>query len=183
MQPALFLDRDGVINKEVHRLHRIEDCEFIEGVFAACQAFQLRGYRLIVVTNQSGIGRGCYSQEQFERLNDWMLAQFLAEGVQITQTYFCPYHPTHGIGAYRREHLDRKPNPGMLLRAKADWQIDLAKSVLVGDKESDIQAGLNAGVGCNVLVRSGHAIDEVNTQADAVIDSVADLFSLLWGRD
>ena len=178
MQPALFLDRDGVINKEVHYLHRIEDFEFIEGIFSTCRWFQDNGYLLVVVTNQGGIGRGYYSKEQFHLLNDWMLEQFLAKDVQISQTYFSPYHPTEGIGAYKQEHFDRKPNPGMLLRAKADWQVDLAKSVLVGDKESDIRAGINAGVGYNVLVRSGHAIDEVSTQADAVVDSIADVCEL-----
>lgn len=183
MVPALFLDRDGVINKEIHYLHQIEDFEFIDGVFSTCRAFQSRGYRLVIVTNQGGIGRGYYSLEQFYRLNDWMLEQFLAEDIRITQTYFSPYHPTRGVGIYRREHPDRKPGPGMLLKAKADWQIDLERSVLVGDKESDIQAGRNAGVGYNVLVRSGHAIDEVNSLADAVVDSIADVPGLLWEKE
>lgn len=175
MQPALFLDRDGVINKETHYLHKVEDFEFILGIFDACRYFQAEGYRLIVVTNQAGIGRGYYTEQQFQQLNDWMLEQFSAQGVCITQTYFSPYHPTGGIGDYRRDHPDRKPNPGMLLRAKDDWQLDLTRSILVGDKESDIQAGINAGVATNILVRSGHEIDELDTRAAVVIDSIADL--------
>jgi len=177
--PALFLDRDGVINREIHRLHRIEDVEFIEGVFETCRFFQQQGYKIIVVTNQSGIGRGYYTEADFQALTDWIAQQFAMQNVRITQTYFSPYHPTHGIGRYGCEHRDRKPNPGMLLRAKQDWQIDLTHSILVGDKESDILAGLNAGVSTTVLVRSGHTIDEATTKASVVIDSIADLPTLL----
>ena len=173
--PALFLDRDGVINREVHYLHRIEDFQFIPGTFSSCRAFQAAGYRIVVVTNQAGIGRGYYTEADFYKLNSWMLDQFENEGIQITQTYFSPYHPTHGIGDYRRDHPDRKPNSGMLLRAQKDWNIDLAASVLVGDKESDIQAGLNAGVHQNILVRSGHMIDEAKSRAFAIADSIADI--------
>lgn len=175
MKPALFLDRDGVINREVHRLYRIEDCEFIEGVFETCRFFQQKGYEIIVITNQSGIGRGHYTEADFQKLTDWMVQQFAQQDVRITQTYFSPYHPTCGLGIYAREHPDRKPNPGMLLRAQQDWQIDLSQSIIVGDKESDILAGLNAGVHTTVLVRSGHAIDEAITKASMVIDSIADL--------
>ena len=175
MFPALFLDRDGVINREITYLHRIEDFQFIPGIFSACRAFQTAGYRIIVVTNQAGIGRGYYTESDFYRLNSWMIEQFEQKGVHILQTYFSPYHPTHGIGEYRRDHRDRKPRPGMLLRAQQDWQIDLSASVLVGDKESDIQAGLCAGVSQNILVRSGHDIDEANTQASAIADSIADV--------
>ena len=173
--PALFLDRDGVINKEINYLHRIEDFQFISGTFSTCRAFQAAGYRIVVITNQGGIGRGYYTEADFHKLNDWMLAQFEAEGVSITQTYFSPHHPTHGIGDYRRDHPDRKPNPGMILRAQQDWQIDLSASVLVGDKESDIQAGLNAGIRQNILVRSGHKINEANSRAFAIADSIANI--------
>lgn len=175
MNPALFLDRDGVINREVNYLYRIEDFEFIPGTFSACRFFQDRGYPLIVVTNQAGIGRGYYTEADFHQLNGWMIAQFKAKGVHITQTYFSPYHPTHGMGAYRRDHPNRKPNPGMLHRAQQDWQIDLGTSIIVGDKESDIQAGIAAGLGTTVLVRSGHSINEADTRASFVINSIAEL--------
>lgn len=175
MAPALFLDRDGVINREINYLHRIEDFEFIPGTFDTCRAFQAAGYRIIVITNQGGIGRGYYTEADFHQLNSWMLAQFKATGVHISQTYFSPYHPTKGIGKYRCDHPDRKPNPGMILRAQQDWQIELSTSVLVGDKESDIQAGINAGIRQNILVRSGHIIDEANSQAVAIVDSIADI--------
>ncbi len=184
MKPALFLDRDGVINREVNYLHRIDDFQFIDGVFDACRFFQTQGYTLIVVTNQAGIGRGYYTEADFQKLTDWMVAQFAVHDVCITQTYFSPYHPTHGIGHYARDHRDRKPNPGMLLRAQQDWKIDLSRSIMIGDKESDIRAGLNAGVTRNVLVRSGHTVNETATQATAVIDSIADLPTLFdrWSQ-
>ncbi|MFK8186600.1 MAG: D-glycero-alpha-D-manno-heptose-1,7-bisphosphate 7-phosphatase [Phormidesmis sp.] len=182
MTPALFLDRDGVINRETHYLHRIEDFEFIPGTFVTCRAFQAAGYRIIVITNQGGIGRGYYTEADFHQLNAWMLKQFETEGIHITQTYFSPYHPTHGIGKYRRDHPDRKPNPGMILKAQQDWQIDLTTSVLVGDKESDVQAGLNAGLRQNILVRSGHIIDEANSQAIAIANSIADIPKLVLSQ-
>lgn len=178
-RPALFLDRDGVINYETHYLHRIEDFKFIPGTFATCRFFQQRGYALIVITNQAGIGRGYYTEADFLRLDSWMHDQFKGQGIHITQTYFSPYHPTHGIGPYRRDHPDRKPSPGMLYRAQKDWQIDLSDSILAGDKESDIQAGQAAGIGTTVLVRSGHAIDEAATRASIVLDSIADLPGLI----
>lgn len=178
-RPALFLDRDGVINYETHYLHRIEEFKFIPGTFATCRFFQQRGYALIVITNQAGIGRGYYTEADFLRLDSWMHDQFKGQGIHITQTYFSPYHPTHGIGPYRRDHPDRKPNPGMLYRAQKDWQIDLSDSILAGDKESDIQAGQAAGIGTTVLVRSGHAIDEAATRASIVLDSIADLPGLI----
>lgn len=179
MTPALFLDRDGVINREINYLYRIADFQFIDGAFSTCRAFQAAGYRIIVVTNQGGIGRGYYTEADFHTLNSWMIQQFQTEGVEIAQTYFSPHHPTHGIGDYRCDHPDRKPNPGMILRAQRDWQIDLSASVLVGDKESDIQSGLNAGVRQNILVRSGHVIDEANSQATAIADSIADVPQLV----
>ncbi|MGG6270702.1 D-glycero-beta-D-manno-heptose 1,7-bisphosphate 7-phosphatase [Leptolyngbya sp. AN03gr2] len=172
---ALFLDRDGVINQENGYVYRIEDFQFIDGVFETCAFFQRQNYLLIVITNQAGIARGYYSEAEFHTLNTWMIQQFLDRGIEIAQTYYCPNHPTHGIGQYRQACQDRKPHPGMLLRAQRDWGIDLEQSILVGDKESDIQAGLAAQVGLNVLVRSGHPIDELNTQANAVIDSIRDL--------
>lgn len=181
MRKALFLDRDGVINREIEYLHRTEDFEFIQGVFETCQFFQKEGYLLVVITNQAGIARGYYSEDHFHVLNDWMLQQFADRGIKIAKTYYSPNHPTQGIGQYRRECLDRKPNPGMILRSQQEWQIDLGRSILVGDKESDIEAGLAAHVGLNVLVRSGHLINEDRTQANVIIDSIRDL-PLLFSR-
>ena len=111
---ALFLDRDGVINVEKHYVHRIADFDFMDGIFALCRAASARGMAIVVVTNQAGIGRGYYSEQQFHALSGWMCERFAAEGVTVDKVYFCPHHPQHGIGAYRAESFDRKPQPGMM---------------------------------------------------------------------
>jgi D-glycero-D-manno-heptose 1,7-bisphosphate phosphatase len=146
IQRALFLDRDGVINHEIGYLHRAEDVVFVDGIFSLCRTAMSLGYRILVVTNQAGIARGYYSVAQFDGLMDWMRMQLRAEHVELDAVYYCPYHPEHGIGEYRRDHIDRKPAPGMLLRGAAEFGIDLAHSVLVGDRCSDIAAANAAGL-------------------------------------
>ena len=143
---ALFLDRDGVINVDRHHVHRIEDFEFLPGIFELCAAAVERGYLLVIITNQAGIGRGYYTEADFHHLTAWMLAAFRQRGIDFARVYHCPYHPTAGVGEYRRESFDRKPNPGMLLKARDELGLDLAGSVLIGDKDSDIEAGRAAGV-------------------------------------
>lgn len=151
MNKALFLDRDGVINLEKNYVHKIEDFEFIDGIFELTKYFQDKGYLIIVITNQAGIGRGYYTEEDFHKLNDWMIDQFKQRGILITEVYYCPFHPTHGIGKYKKDSFDRKPNPGMILNATRKYNINLSESILIGDKESDIEAGKSAGVGMNIL--------------------------------
>lgn len=147
MKPALFLDRDGVINVEKNYVYRVEDFEFVDGIFDLCKTAQDLGYAIVVITNQAGIGRGYYTEVDFNYLTDWMVGEFNRGGVRIDKVYFCPFHPTEGVGRYRRESYDRKPNPGMIIKAKNELDIDLSNSVLVGDKSSDIEAGYNAGIG------------------------------------
>jgi len=147
---ALFLDRDGVINVEKKYVWRIADFEFVPGIFELCRAARALGLLPIVVTNQAGIGRGYYTEEDFLKLTAWMLDTFRTQGIHIGRVYHCPYHPTEGIGHYRRESPDRKPNPGMILKAQEDFGLDLSRSVLVGDKDSDIAAGRAAGVAYNL---------------------------------
>lgn len=149
---ALFLDRDGVINQDRGCVHRIEDFHFIDGIFELCRAATGSGMAIIVVTNQAGIGRRIYSEADFQRLTGWMVARFADEGAKIDQVYFCPHHPTHGIGGYRRECSCRKPSPGMILQARDDHGICLPNSILIGDKEWDIVAAKAAGVGTTVLI-------------------------------
>lgn len=144
--PALFLDRDGVINHEVGYLHRAEDVRFVDGIFPLCRAARALGYKLVVVTNQSGIARGLYTTEQFEQLMAWMRREFEREGAALDAVYHCPYHPEHGVGEFRRDHEDRKPGPGMLLRAARDLDLDLERSILIGDRCSDIAAADAAGL-------------------------------------
>jgi len=152
LRPGLLLDRDGVINEEIGYLHRIEDCRFIDGIFEMTRAFARRGFALAIVTNQAGIGRGLYSLDAFETLMRWVRDRFAHHGVTIDAVYHCPDHPSHGIGAYRRENSWRKPGPGMLLQAAADLRLDLARSWCIGDRASDLEAGRAAGVGTLVLL-------------------------------
>jgi len=143
---ALFLDRDGVINHEIGYLHRPEDVRFVEGIFPLCRAAQSLGYKLVVVTNQSGIARGYYSTEEFHALMEFFRAEFLREGVTLDAVYHCPYHPEHGVGEFKRESEDRKPSPGMIRRAARDLDLDLAQSLLIGDRCSDLAAARAAGL-------------------------------------
>lgn len=166
---ALFLDRDGVINVERHYVHRVEDFEFLPGIFELCATAEASGYLIVVVTNQAGIGRGYYSEADFQQLTGWMVAAFRQRGIGIARVYHCPYHPTAGIGEYRRESFDRKPQPGMLLKAREDLGLDLAASVLIGDKDSDIDAGRAAGVGCLVRLAPDGATPELRPGTDVVI--------------
>lgn len=143
---AIFLDRDGVINIDVNYAHKPEQITFIEGIFDFCRKARGLGYKLIIVTNQAGIGRGYYTEEQFHRLMEWMLAQFRAKETSIDAYYFCPHHPEHGLGDYKQQCACRKPEPGMLNRAIKEWNIDVSQSLLIGDKQSDIDAAINAGL-------------------------------------
>ncbi len=175
MKKALFLDRDGVINIEKNYLYRIEDFEFIEGVVEACRFFFDREYLLVVVTNQAGIALGRYTESDYEKVTTWMKKKFYDKGVVLTGVYHCPHRPE--ISGYCS---CRKPEPGMLFTAAADHHIDLNKSILVGDKESDIIAAKKAGVGLKALVRSGHPIiNESISSADFILNSLKDLPSYL----
>ena len=152
---AVFLDRDGTINQEVGYLHRVEDFVFIPGAPEAIRLLRGAGFLVVVVTNQAGIARGLYDEAALERLHEHLAVELAAAGTGIDASYFCPHHPRHGVGPYQVDCACRKPLPGMLLQAAADLGIALADSWLVGDKLSDIQAGLAAG--CRpVLVRTGY---------------------------
>ncbi len=148
---ALFLDRDGVINVDHAYVSKKEDFEFIEGIFELCWEAKSRGYFIVVVTNQAGIARGYYSEHDFHKLTEWMKGVFDSKGCQIDAVYFCPYHPEYGLGVYKKDSNLRKPKPGMILRAAIDNHINLGESLLIGDKLTDIQAGMSAGIGKNLL--------------------------------
>jgi len=176
MRKALFLDRDGVINVEKNYVHKIEDFEFINGIFPLVRKAQELGYAPVVITNQAGIGRGYYSEYDFDVLTEWMLNRFLDEGICIEKVYYCPYHPTAGVGHYRQDSPDRKPNPGMLLRAQRELDLDMGNSILIGDKLSDMKAGERAGV--NRLILLGHELPD----QDYVVSflSLGDIQSFLF---
>jgi D-glycero-D-manno-heptose 1,7-bisphosphate phosphatase len=144
---ALFLDRDGVINKEINYLYRIEDFIFNDEIFELCQHYQKNGYKIFIITNQAGISRGYYKENDFLKLTDWMLNEFYLKGIEIIKVYFCPHHPD--ISGHC---ICRKPKPGMIKQAQSEYNLDLSRSILIGDKMSDIEAGRNAGVGLNILI-------------------------------
>jgi len=148
---ALFLDRDGVINVDRGHVCTPEQFELIGGIKELCRHATGLGYLIIVITNQAGIGRGYYSEADFLSLTDWMCRTLRECGCPIAKVYYCPFHPEFGVGEYKRESDSRKPAPGMILQAAKEFDIDLQHSVLVGDKETDVRAGLAAGIGCNVL--------------------------------
>lgn len=179
--PAVFLDRDGVINKERGYVHEIDEFNFIDGVFDACREMSKAGYRLIIITNQAGIARGYYTEDEFHYLTIWMLNEFRQHGIEIDDVYYCPHHPVHGVGVYRRDCDCRKPAPGMILRAAKEHSLDLRHSILVGDKITDIEAGRTAGIGCCILVSTGHSLDAADIhRADNVfadLREVANAFS------
>ncbi len=180
-EKALFLDRDGVINVDVGYIWRPEDFIFHDGVFAACRQARTLGYHLVVVTNQAGIGRGLYSEDDFQQLTEWMCARFAGEGAEIARVFHAPTHPEEGIGIYKRESIDRKPGPGMLFKARDALGLDMAASALVGDRETDIEAAIGAGVGRRLLVHTDAV--PTKTQADAVVGSLADAVFWLAAND
>ena len=154
MIKAAFIDRDGIINIDNGYVSKKEDVIFVPGIFNLCRLLQEKGFQLVIITNQSGIGRGLYSIEDFNSLMDWMVTQFKNQGITISKCYFCPHHPTEAEDDYKIDCDCRKPKPGMILHAQKDLGIDLSASILVGDKPSDIQAGINAGIPNNFLINS-----------------------------
>lgn len=169
MNKALFLDRDGVINVEKDYLYRKEDFEFIEGIFELCKHYQDLGYMIFVVTNQSGIAREYYTEEDFQLLSDWMLKEFSENDINITKVYHCPHHPS-----INGECNCRKPEPGMILAAKKEFDLDLANSLMVGDKERDVEAAINAGVGQTYLFDETKKV--INSKATRIVNKLDEIW-------
>ena len=144
---AALLDRDGVLNVDRGYTHRPEDLEFVPGAIDAVRRLNQSGRRVIVVTNQAGVARGLYDEAAVDRFHAAMNAALEANGARIDAFYYCPFHPEAIVEAYRRaDHPDRKPNPGMVLRALRDFDIAPQRAFLIGDRDSDIQAAAAAGV-------------------------------------
>lgn len=154
MKKALFLDRDGIINVDFGYVHQIKDFEFVDGIFDLCRYAIDMGFEIIVITNQAGIARGYYDINDFNELTEWMKAEFLKEGINIKDVYFCPHHPEKGENEYVTLCKCRKPEPGMILKAVKEHKLDLKHSIFVGDKISDMQAAQTAGIHNRVLVDS-----------------------------
>ena len=162
---TIFLDRDGVINKEINYLHKIDDFEFLDGIFETCQYLINLNYKIIIVTNQSGIARGYYSANDFQIITNWMIAEFKKNNVDILDVFHCPHSPSSNCDC-------RKPKPGMFIEAKNKHNIDMLKSWMIGDSERDIRAANLAGIKNTILVRSGHKINESNSNAMFFLDSI-----------
>jgi D-glycero-D-manno-heptose 1,7-bisphosphate phosphatase len=182
-KPAVFIDRDGVINVDHGYVHTVDDFEYVEGVFEACKKFKEMGYLLVLVTNQAGIARGMYTEDEFLTLTEWMDWNFVDNGVEFDGIYYCPHHPTEGKGDYLQDCECRKPKPGMFISARDFLKIDMANSVMIGDKADDMKAAGAAEVGTKILVRSGKPVtEEGEALASVVLDSVADVPAWLAAR-
>ena len=168
---ALFLDRDGVINVEKEYLYKIEEFEFMDGIFELCRYYTNLGYLIFIVTNQSGIARGYYSEEDFTNLTNWMQERFKKEGINISKVYHCPHHPEISGGC-----SCRKPEPGMLLEAAKEFDIDLVHSIIVGDKERDIESGLRAGITESYLFDEFCTIKE--SKATKIVSKLQDIWKI-----
>lgn len=150
---ALFLDKDGVINVDHGYVCTPERTDFIDGIFDLCRAATRRGYLNVVVTNQAGIARGYYTERDFMAYMDWIRNEFREHDAQLDAAYYCPHHPVHGIGEYRRDCDCRKPKPGMLMTAVRELAIDPDQSILIGDNASDVEAAEAAGIGRILLLQ------------------------------
>lgn len=185
---ALFLDRDGVINEDTDYLHAPDNLKIFEGIGKTLTKVNRLGIPVVVVTNQSGIGRGYYTEADYLEINRMIGEKLKEDGAHIDRFYHCPHHPTGGIGTYLQDSEDRKPKPGMLLKAAGELELDLSGSIMVGDKESDLVAGRAAGTAC-ILVRTGYGREHEERLTkegrsdlfDAVFDALPD--ALPWILD
>lgn len=155
MKKVIFLDRDGTINVEKSYLHKWEDFEFEKNVIEGLKELKKMGYEFIVVTNQSGIARGYYSEEDLKALNSEMVKELKKYDIDILECYYCPHHPDKGLDEYRKDCECRKPNPGMLLEGIKKYSVDIKNSFMIGDKKSDLEAGKKAGLK-SILVLTGY---------------------------
>ena len=141
MNKALFIDRDGVINIDKVHVFRREDFEFTGGIFDLCRKYSDKGYLIIVITNQAGIAKGIYTEKDFRDLSTWMVGQFAEKGIKISKVFHCPHHPD-----FTGSCNCRKPEPGMILQAIEEFDLDIKECILIGDKESDLDAGRRVGI-------------------------------------
>jgi D-glycero-D-manno-heptose 1,7-bisphosphate phosphatase len=168
---AVFLDRDGTINHDVGYTHRVEDLRLLDHVVEGLQWLSKMGFKLIVTTNQAGIARGYFTEREVEAFNQHLLVSLQSHSVTIDGIYYCPHHPTEGIGKYRQDCFCRKPKPGMLTQAAKEHDIDLSRSYVIGDKKSDILAG--KAVGCTTILVLRGVAGTGERELSAVPDYVA----------
>lgn len=165
---AVFLDRDGTINVEKDYLFRIEDFEFLPGVLDGLQLLRQAGYLLIIITNQSGIARGYYTEEDYNKLTAWMLDQFKQDGIEISKVYHCPHHPRAAVERYRKDCNCRKPGLGLFEKAIKDFDLDLSGCYAIGDKMRDCEICVNSGCHGFVIGSNEDAVTLERIQSGAV---------------
>jgi D-glycero-D-manno-heptose 1,7-bisphosphate phosphatase len=172
LNKAIFLDRDGVVNKEVNYLHKTNNFEFTNGIFNACKHFTNLDYKLIIVTNQSGIARGFYSDSDYEKLNQWMINQFKSHDILILDSFHCPHLPQAMCSC-------RKPKPGMLISAKNKYKISMSESWMIGDKASDMEAAVSAKISNTIFLMDSHNTDEPLENAKYVINELVEVKKII----
>lgn len=155
MDKIIFLDRDGTINEEVEYLHRPEDLVLLPHITEGLKRLKRQGFKLVVVTNQAGVARGYYGEEEVVSLHKYLNSLLKEEGAEIDHFFYCPHHPIHGIGKYRKACHCRKPDTGMFFMAEHYYQVDKAHSYMIGDKLIDTEAGKRYGVK-SILVGTGY---------------------------
>ena len=165
---TIFLDRDGIINKDVNYLYKIEEFEFIDGIFDSCFFLTNLGYKIIIITNQSGIGRGYYSEKDYQKLTQWMLSKFNEKNIKILDIFHCPHGPDSTC-------LCRKPKPGMFFEAQSKYNINMKESWMIGDNETDILAANSAGIGKTILLTDNQKKMIKGSKSDFFINSVKEL--------
>lgn len=158
LTPAVFLDRDGVINLDTGYTHKVEELKILPGVAEGCKQLMNAGFELIIVTNQSGIARGLYSEHDYQTFNSALVSQLSQDNVRFLAAYYCPHHQDGKTEGYSYICDCRKPKPGMLLQARREHNIDMQRSYIIGDRASDLQAGENAGLKGKVLIKTGKPI-------------------------
>jgi D-glycero-D-manno-heptose 1,7-bisphosphate phosphatase len=162
---TIFLDRDGVVNIDTNYLYQINDFKFIDNIFDVCCYFQKLNYQIIIITNQSGIARGYFSEKDFQILTEWMIGKFTSHNIKILDIFYCPHSPGSNCDC-------RKPKPGMFNEAKKKYNINMEKSWMIGDSERDIEAANLAGVRNTILLKAENRIDKINSKATFVINSI-----------
>lgn len=169
---TIFLDRDGVINKEVNYLYKVDDFEFIDGIFDTCRYLQNLDYKIIIITNQSGIYRGYYSEHDYHILTEWMLSMFTKNNINILDIFHCPHGPDSNCKC-------RKPKPGMFIAAKKKHKINMKESWMIGDSQRDITAAFLAGITNTILVGRGQKIYEENAQTKYRLNSLNEIRNVI----
>ena len=174
MKRVVFLDRDGVINEDKAYVHQWEDFKFVPGAVDAMRRLIERGFGLVIITNQSGIAHGLFSEQQYFELREAVRLYLIKNGIELLGIYHCPHHPLGTVSRYAVECSCKKTAPGLILQAANDFGINLSSSILVGDKSSDIEAARSAGVGAAYIVKSNNPENDLSSsRADGVFNDLA----------